>query len=284
MKNWNDRINLECTFRDHLEQCTDISFSCFSDCLQGPLSILFGGNPFENNGASSSNPNSQNSRSVSSFSSKLSAILSVDISSLLAPILQGLQRALRARLMELVGGGHRLLESKTWNHVQQAVVQKVSKYIKGVEVNIGESLEEKKSRHHRENEQIKLEGLKDWDWEKGNSFGPVKEEEKTKVQQSLNEIVKNGEAASFYNGSHHSASNQNAAPAQSQSDPQSQPGSQATYQNQAPFQLPTQPGPSPQSQASDSFAFPMPDHQRSIGANSNSQGGFSMPQPEHYRH
>ena len=245
--------------RDRDRVTHTLLFSPTPDCLQGPLSILFGGNPFEEAKKTNSD------RSVSSFSTKLSSILSIDISSLLAPILQGLQRALRARLMELVGGGHRLLESKIWNHVQQAVVSKVSKYVKGVEVSIGESLEEKKSRHQRENEQIKLDGLQNWDWEKGGkSEGVVKDEEKEKVQQSLNEI--SGEAASFYDGSHHSV-NINSGISSTQSEQQRTPIGHDHQRNQG--------------QESGSYSFPTPDHHRSNPEASNSK--FSMPQPSHYQ-
>lgn len=89
-------------FRAFLSKIEEMIFNSLPDNLKGPLSKIFGGNPFDanaNNGPAQ--PQQQESGGIFG-----------EIGEKIHEILDRIQNALRDRVLEIVSGGHRRLEDK----------------------------------------------------------------------------------------------------------------------------------------------------------------------------
>jgi len=51
-------------------------------------------------------------------------------------VIERIQKALRDKIMDMINGGHRALENKAWNQVQDVIVGRVRKIAPGVQVNL----------------------------------------------------------------------------------------------------------------------------------------------------
>ncbi|KAG8906336.1 hypothetical protein FRB99_007116 [Tulasnella sp. 403] len=111
-------------FRAMLSKIEEALFNSLPDGLKGPLSKIFGGNPFEARAAQQA----QQGGSSDGFFD--------EIGDKIREIVERIQHALRDRVLEVVSGGHRRLEDKAWGNVQDAIVNKVRQYVPGVQVQL----------------------------------------------------------------------------------------------------------------------------------------------------
>ncbi|CAD6892928.1 unnamed protein product [Tilletia controversa] len=153
-------------------------FDLLPDALRGPLSKVFGGNPFDDAVERDA------STKGSSFLKDL-----FDVREALRSLINKIQLALRRRVLEVIGGGHRLLEQLCWGHVQKTVVESVRKYVPNVHVDI-------------EDEEAKANAAKVQQQQGGAEGGkplPVP------VHDGRPPASASGEAASYWSGELHSA-------------------------------------------------------------------------------
>lgn len=113
-------------FRKFLSSIEEKLFDALPDGLRVILEKLFGGNPFD--------PNANNGQAAQVRPEKEGIFH--EIGDKIKDILERIQNALRDRVLEIVGGGHRRLEDKAWGNVQDAIVGKVRQYVPGVQVQL----------------------------------------------------------------------------------------------------------------------------------------------------
>jgi len=115
-------------FRGFLSKIEEDLFNELPNGLKGPLSKIFGGNPFDANASTSGSSAAQESAPKEG--------IFAEIGEKIKEILERIQQALRDRVLEVVSGGHRRLEDQAWGNVQDTVVGKVQKYVPGVQVKL----------------------------------------------------------------------------------------------------------------------------------------------------
>lgn len=113
-------------FRSMLSAIEKTLFNELPDSIRGPLAKIFGGDPFDPNVPSTANRERGGGDLFQELGDKFKAIV------------ERVQKGLRDRVLEVVGGGHRRLESLAWVQVQETVVLKVRKYVPGVHVDVEE--------------------------------------------------------------------------------------------------------------------------------------------------
>lgn len=118
------RGNSRGDFRTALSKIEENLFNSLPDGLKEILSKIFGGNPFDAKANAQQNAAPEKEGIFAEIGEKIEAIV------------QRIQNALRDRVLEIVGGGHRRLEDKAWGNVQDAVVGKVQQYVPGVQVHL----------------------------------------------------------------------------------------------------------------------------------------------------
>jgi len=101
-------------------------FNGMPDGLKGVLSKLFGGNPFD----AKANVQQQSA----TIGSKMNVFQ--EIAEKIETIVGRIQAAIRDRVLEIIGGGHRRLEDQAWGNVQDSVVNKVQQYDPTVNVRL----------------------------------------------------------------------------------------------------------------------------------------------------
>ncbi|KAG8994047.1 hypothetical protein FRB94_012990 [Tulasnella sp. JGI-2019a] len=114
-------------FRNFLGKIEEDLFDHLPDGLKGPLSKIFGGNPFDTD-----NNNNNNQARGDEHSGGILG----EVKDKIRAILERIQQSLRDRVLEVVSGGHRRLEDQAWGNVQDAVVGKVQQYVPGVQVKL----------------------------------------------------------------------------------------------------------------------------------------------------
>ena len=114
-------------FRSILSAIERTLFNELPESIRGPLAKIFGGDPFDPNLASTAH------RERGSGGDMLQ-----ELGDKFKAIVESVQKGLRDRVLEVVGGGHRRLESLAWVQVQETVVYKVRKYVPGVKVDVEE--------------------------------------------------------------------------------------------------------------------------------------------------
>ncbi|KAE8232508.1 hypothetical protein CF326_g2460 [Tilletia indica] len=186
-------------------------FDLLPDALRGPLSKVFGGNPFED-------PIEPSTRDTASKGSSFLKEL-FDVREALRNMIEKIQLALRRRVLEVIGGGHRLLEQLCWGHVQSTVVGTVRKYVPNVQVDI-------------EDEEAKANAAKQQKQQEGGAGGALP----VPVHDGKPPASASGEAASYWSGQHHGTTDgaggqgdtRSAGPDSSRPEPP-QSGSAASY-------------------------------------------------------
>jgi len=114
-------------FRLMLSAIEKTLFDELPESIRGPLSKIFGGDPF--------NPSTAD-RDGNGTEERFGIFQ--EIGEKFKIIVERVQKGLRDRVLEVVGGGHRRLETLAWMQVQETVVLKVRKYVPGVRVDIEE--------------------------------------------------------------------------------------------------------------------------------------------------
>lgn len=117
------RRNTRVDFRNFLSKIEESIFNSLPDFLKEPLAKIFGGNPFTAQEAMKQKDGDHDG-------------IFDEIGDKIREIVQRIQTALRDRVLEIVGGGHRRLEDKAWGNVQDAIVSKVRQYVPGVQVQL----------------------------------------------------------------------------------------------------------------------------------------------------
>ncbi|KAK1226600.1 hypothetical protein PQX77_010416 [Marasmius sp. AFHP31] len=112
-------------FRGVLGKIEEALFDSLPKEISGPLMKVLGGNPF-----SDDERQQQQSRGGGGFN-----VLD-EVKDKIKTIIERIQKGLRDRVLEVVSGGHRKLEDKTWGNVQDAVVTKVRKFVPGIQVKL----------------------------------------------------------------------------------------------------------------------------------------------------
>ncbi|KAK0556071.1 hypothetical protein OC846_001401 [Tilletia horrida] len=162
-------------------------FDMLPAALRGPLSKVFGGNPFDDDN------NGQLSRDASAGSNFLKELF--DVREALRKLIEKIQLALRRRVLEVIGGGHRLLERLCWGHVQTTVVSSVRKYVPKVQIDIED--EEAKANAAK----VQAQG--------GTGDVPVPVHDGRPPPTAVGNVISNsGEAASYWAGEHHTTTYQ----------------------------------------------------------------------------
>ena len=95
-------------FRDYLAKIEEEFFNNMPDGIKDILAKIFGGNPFD----AKQNVEQQKE----SLGDKLNVF--EEIGDKIKEIVERIQNALRDRVLEIVGGGHRRLEDRAWGNVQ----------------------------------------------------------------------------------------------------------------------------------------------------------------------
>jgi hypothetical protein len=118
-------------FRLILSAIEKTLFDELPESIRGPLAKLFGGDPFD---PLVQLPPSldRNGRSVGERGFDIFQ----EIGDKFKAIVECVQKGLRDRVLEVVGGGHRRLETLAWMQVQETVVLKVRKYVPGISVDV----------------------------------------------------------------------------------------------------------------------------------------------------
>ncbi|KAL9936426.1 hypothetical protein V8E36_004494 [Tilletia maclaganii] len=176
------RTNTRNDFQRILSTIEKTLFDLLPDAIKGPLRKVFGGNPFDDD-----DERTQASREAAKSSNFLKKIF--DVRDALRNLVQKIQLALRRRVLEIIGGGHRLLERLCWGHVQSTVVSSVRKYVPKIQVDIED--EEAKA------EAAKLQGHGQGGT--GTDGGPPP----VPVHDGRPPASLSGEAASYWSGDHH---------------------------------------------------------------------------------
>ena len=104
-------------FRSMLSAIESTLFNELPDSIRGPLAKIFGGDPFDPNVPSTARGGGGGGDIFQELGDKFKAIV------------ERVQKGLRDRVLEVVSGGHRRLESIAWVQVQETVVLKVTKYV-----------------------------------------------------------------------------------------------------------------------------------------------------------
>ncbi|KAF7977265.1 hypothetical protein HWV62_35470 [Athelia sp. TMB] len=123
----NVRSSTRDDFRVMLSMIEKTLFDELPESIRGPLAKIFGGDPLDPSVPSTANRNGQQNRGFSLFE---------ELGDKFKAIIERVQKGLRDRVLEVVGGGHRRLEALAWVQVQETVVTKVQKYVPGVKVDI----------------------------------------------------------------------------------------------------------------------------------------------------
>lgn len=118
-------------FRSMLSAIEKTLFEEHPESIRGPLAKLFGGDPFDPSVPSTID------RDGNRVGDKGFDIFQ-EIGDKFKAIVERVQKGLRDRVLEVVGGGHRRLETLAWMQVQETVVLRVRKYVPGIEVDIEE--------------------------------------------------------------------------------------------------------------------------------------------------
>ena len=116
-------------FRSMLSAIEGTLFSELPESIRGPLAKIFGGDPFDPNVPSTAHRERGDSGGGDIFQ---------ELGEKFKAIVERVQKGLRDRVLEVVAGGHRRLESLAWVQVQETVVLKVRKYVPGVKVDVEE--------------------------------------------------------------------------------------------------------------------------------------------------
>ncbi|KAK0563578.1 hypothetical protein OC844_002155 [Tilletia horrida] len=171
-------------------------FEMLPDAIRGPLSKVFGGNPFDDSVPQATRDAATSSSRGASFLKEL-----FDVRDALRNLIEKIQLALRRRVLEVIGGGHRLLERLCWGHVQSTVVASVRKYVPKVQVDIED--EEAKA-----NAAKVQQGQGQGQGQSGSGAPPPVPVHDGRPPASLS----SGEAASYWAGDHRSTTATTYAP------------------------------------------------------------------------
>ena len=125
----NVRSSTRDDFRVMLSMIEKTLFDELPESIRGPLAKIFGGDPLDPSVRSTANRSGEQSRGFDLFE---------ELGDKFKAIVERVQKGLRDRVLEVVGGGHRRLEALAWVQVQETVVTKVQKYVPGVKVDIEE--------------------------------------------------------------------------------------------------------------------------------------------------